>query len=416
MIPIFDGHNDVLLRLMRKAEPDGGATSFLAGDGAGHLDLPRARAGGFVGGLFAVFVPPMELDAQRDDLMRQAEYDVPLPKGASLRTRKRSRFGWFRCFSGSRAAQKAPSASVAMSARSVRASRRARSPRSSTSKAPSRSTAISLCSKSSTRRALGRSGRSGAGRTSSGMASVSLPERARYRPRPDRRGRALVWACNELAVMIDLSHLNEKGFWDVAALSAAPLVATHSNVHALSRHSRNLTDRQLAAIRESGGLVGLNFAACFLRADGRMRAATPLEDMVRHTDYLIEHLGVEGVGFGSDFDGAVVPEELGAVVGLPRLVEAYRSAGYDDALLRKLGFENWLGVLERTRSARSSSGAGPSLKTFARDEHGGGMGIGDGAGAELARGHLFDHHAMLHDEKPLAQMRDDREVVADKDI
>jgi hypothetical protein len=216
--------------------------------------------------------------------------------------------------------------------------------------------------------------------------------------------------------VIDLSHLNEKGFWDVAALSAAPLVATDSNVHALSRHSRNLTDGQLAAIRESGGLVGLNFAACFLRADGRMRAATPLEDMVRHTDYLIEHLGVEGVGFGSDFDGAVVPEELGAVVGLPRLVEAYRSAGYDDALLRKLGFENWLGVLERTRSARSSSGAGPSLKTFARDEHGGGMGIGDGAGAELARGHLFDHHAMLHDEKPLAQMRDDREVVADKDI
>ena len=95
-------------------------------------------------------------------------------------------------------------------------------------------------------------------------------------------------------------------------------------------------------------MVGLNFATCFLRADGRMSADTPLEDMVRHTDYLIENLGVDGVGLGSDFDGAVVPAELGTVEGLPRLVEAYRAAGYDDATLRKLCTENWLGVLERT--------------------------------------------------------------------
>jgi membrane dipeptidase len=161
-------------------------------------------------------------------------------------------------------------------------------------------------------------------------------------------GRALVKACNELGIVIDLSHLNEKGFWDVAELSTKPLVATHSNVHTLCRHSRNLTDKQLAAIRESGGVVGLNFATCFLRSDGRMNADTPLQDMVRHTDYLIEHLGVDGVGLGSDFDGAIVPTELGTAEGLPRLVEAYRAAGYDEATLRKLGTENWLGLLERT--------------------------------------------------------------------
>ncbi len=73
-----------------------------------------------------------------------------------------------------------------------------------------------------------------------------------------------------MKIVIDLSHLSEKGFWDVAALSDAPLVATHSNAHALTPHSRNLTDRQLAAIRESGGMVGINFATCFLREDGRM--------------------------------------------------------------------------------------------------------------------------------------------------
>ena len=67
-----------------------------------------------------------------------------------------------------------------------------------------------------------------------------------------------------------------------------------------------------------------------------MHADTPLEDMVRHTDYLIEQLGVDGVGLGSDFDGAVVPKDWAHVEGLPRLVEAYRAAGYDGATLMKL--------------------------------------------------------------------------------
>jgi membrane dipeptidase len=159
-------------------------------------------------------------------------------------------------------------------------------------------------------------------------------------------GRAFVRACNELRIVIDLSHMNERGFWDVAGLSDAPLVATHSNVHALSPHTRNLTDRQLAAIRDTGGLVGINFAASFLRADGRMLADTSLDELVRHADHLIDRLGVEGVGLGSDFDGAVIPEAIGDAAGLPKLVAALRTAGYDDETLEKLCFGNWLRVLE----------------------------------------------------------------------
>jgi membrane dipeptidase len=164
-------------------------------------------------------------------------------------------------------------------------------------------------------------------------------------------GKALVKACNELKVVIDLSHLNEKGFWDVAALSDAPLVASHSNAHAISPHSRNLTDRQLAAIRDSGGLVGINFAASFLRSDGRMLAETPVEEIVRHADYLIDKVGIDGVGLGSDFDGAVIPEGIGTVAGLPKLVEAFREAGYDDATLARICSQNWLRVLEDTWGA-----------------------------------------------------------------
>jgi membrane dipeptidase len=154
--------------------------------------------------------------------------------------------------------------------------------------------------------------------------------------------------CNEKRIMLDLSHLNEAGFWEVARLSNAPLVATHSNAHALTPHSRNLTDRQLAAIRDSGGIVGVNFATSFLRADGRKEAETALDDVIRHLDHLVEHVGVDGVGFGSDFDGATVPREIGDASGLPRLIGAMRRHGYDDVTLRKIGYENWLRVLERT--------------------------------------------------------------------
>jgi membrane dipeptidase len=70
--------------------------------------------------------------------------------------------------------------------------------------------------------------------------------------------------------------------------------------------------------------------------------------VVRHVDYLVERIGVERVGFGSDFDGAKVPLEIGDVSGLPKLLEALREVGYDDAQLKKLAHENWVRVLRAT--------------------------------------------------------------------
>jgi membrane dipeptidase len=161
-------------------------------------------------------------------------------------------------------------------------------------------------------------------------------------------GRALVRECNALKIMIDLSHINEAGFSDVAALSDAPLVATHSNAHAVTHSTRNLTDRQLAIIKDSGGMVGLNFATVFLRPDGRQSAEMGWEPVLRHMDHLIAHLGEDHVGFGSDFDGATVPIGIGDVTGLQALLEALAGHGYDAALLRKLAHGNWLALLERT--------------------------------------------------------------------
>ena len=165
-------------------------------------------------------------------------------------------------------------------------------------------------------------------------------------------GKALVKGCNELGIMLDLSHLNEKGFWDVAKISEAPLVATHSNVHAISQTPRNLTDKQLDAIKESDGIVGLNFAVSFLREDGGVgvedKTDTPIETMVRHINYLVERIGIDRVGIGSDYDGATMPKEIGDVTGLPKLFDALKDSGHDDESLEKIAYKNWMRVLRKT--------------------------------------------------------------------
>ena len=161
-------------------------------------------------------------------------------------------------------------------------------------------------------------------------------------------GRNLVKSCNQSGIMIDLSHLNEKGFWEVASLSEAPLVVTHSAAHALCPASRNLTDKQLAAIGASEGLVGINFHVGFIRADGKNDPETPISDVIRHVDYVVEKIGVEHVAFGSDFDGATMPNSIGDVTGFPRLMGALEGSGYSNQELKQIAHQNWLRVLRET--------------------------------------------------------------------
>src|SRR6185295_10588365 len=116
------------------------------------------------------------------------------------------------------------------------------------------------------------------------------------------------------------------------------LVATHSNAHALSPHSRNLTDKQLNAIRETNGMVGVNFAVSFLRTDGRHVGETPVELIVDHIEHMLKQAGEDNVGLGSDFDGAMIPKGLGNAAGLQVLVEAMRARGYGQPLIEKLCF------------------------------------------------------------------------------
>ena len=347
LMPIFAGHNDVLLRLMRgKMQPK---RAFLEGDNIGHLDWPRMKEGGFAGGFFAVYVPSESGGVDVDAMMTQSQYDVPLPEPLRLDHSQQVTIHMAALLLRIERASKGE-VKVCRTAADIRESMK----------------------KGALAAILHIEGAEGIDPDlymldvlyGSGLRSIGpVWSRSnifghgvpfRYPSSPDTGpgltdlGKELIKACNRLKIMIDLSHLNEKGFWDVAKLTDAPLVATHSNAHAVCPHSRNLTDKQLAAIRESRGMVGVNFATSFIRADGQRSDETTLEEMIRHMDHFIEHVGVDGVGLGSDFDGATIPAEIGDARGLPRLVDAMRRHGYDEATLRKLCYENWINVLERT--------------------------------------------------------------------
>jgi membrane dipeptidase len=181
----------------------------------------------------------------------------------------------------------------------------------------------------------------------------SFPSSPDTGPGLTRAGTALVRRCHELGIAVDLSHLNEAGFWDVARLDGGPLIASHSGVHALSPAARNLTDEQLDAISRSGGVVGIVFANRFLRSDGRDDADTPLAAIVAHARHAADRMGVEHVALGSDFDGAEIPGDLGDVTGLPRLLDALQAEGFSADEVEAIAWRNWRRVLERawTRGA-----------------------------------------------------------------
>lgn len=347
-IPVFDGHNDTLLRLWQRKDPDGGVEAFLAGGAGGHIDLPRARAGGLFGGMFAIFTPSRDLGDDYVRMMREASYDVPLPNPLPIGEAQGAVLGMMAALMRIARAS-GGTVAICRSAAEIRAAKE----RGSLAAVLHIEGAEAIGPDLDALHVLHAAGLMSVGPVWSRPNVFGHGAPFRFPSSPDvgpgltDAGRDLVRECDRLRIVLDLSHLNEAGFWDVARISRAPLIATHSNAHAVTAHARNLTDAQLDAIAERGGLVGLNLATCFLRPDGRMRADTPLSDLARHLDHLIGRLGEDHVGLGSDFDGALVPAEIGDVAGLPVVFEALKRHGYDEALIEKIAWRNWLAALER---------------------------------------------------------------------
>lgn len=344
MIPVFDGHNDALTR---DDHADLGR-----GCAGGHLDLPRMREGGMRGGIFAVFTPTPGEEAGfdlsddgedgEDDVFRRplaapvphevAAADATAVAGRLARLEREGLLTVARGIGDLDAAFAEPG-SPPLAALHLEGAE-AIDPG---LEALPHWHAAGL-------RSLGPVwSRANAFATGVQFAFPSSPD---IGPGLTDAGRALVTACAELGILVDLSHLNEAGFWDVARLEAGPLVASHSGAHALCASSRNLTDAQLDAIAASDGLIGIVFAVPFLRPDFADDPDTPLTLIAEHARYVADRIGPRHVALGSDFDGATIPAELGDVAGLPRLLAALAAAGFDDDELADLGWRNWRRVLD----------------------------------------------------------------------
>ncbi|MEE9313021.1 MAG: dipeptidase [Rhizobiaceae bacterium] len=345
---IFDGHNDVLFKLFNAGGVKA-AESFVFGcDGA--IDLPRAKMGGLGGGFFAIYIPSDDFSLDDLGAMKIPPYDLPLPKPIGLSA--------------------ATAVTLQQAAILIRLQELG---------------ALEICTTAAQIKDCMAKGKLAAIMHIEGAEGIDedfhaldvlhqaglrslgpvwsrptayghgvpfrFPSDGDIGPGLTEAGFRLIRRCNELKIMVDLSHLNEAGFWDIAKHSDAPLVATHSNAHAICDSSRNLTDKQLSAIAESDGMVGVNFAVNFLREDGQQDAGTSVEIILRHLDHLINILGEDRVGLGSDYDGATVPEAISSVAGLLNLRDAMRAHGFNEPLLNKLCHENWLRVLEKTWGA-----------------------------------------------------------------
>jgi membrane dipeptidase len=340
---VFDGHNDVLLRLWHNGKKGGDPVAeFVDGTSQGHIDVPRAKAGGLAGGLCAVYIPSGDLILQEPDengqyvtplaapLQRQPSLDIAIEKLA-IAYRVERAGGWKICRSTADI-RKAMNEDIFAAVLHMEGC-----------EAIDEDLDALEVFYAAGLRSLGpvwsRHNAFGHG------VPFAFPMSPDSAPGLTDAGFELVKRCNQLGILIDLAHITEKGFWDVAKTSDQPLIASHSNAHALTGVARNLTDVQMDAIKERNGLVGLNYAVTMLRADARDDAKTPLFDMVRHIDYMVERMGIDCVALGSDFDGATVPAEIADAAGNQNLVAALKAAGYSDVELAKICRENWLRVL-----------------------------------------------------------------------
>jgi membrane dipeptidase len=326
-VPVFDAHSDVPFRLVRERDPDGGR-SVLAEE-----FLPAMRANGILARIAAVyirdeFVPEMAINRALRTI--QAVYDD---------------------------AARADGAEVVTTAAAVR-----------------ENAAEGVASL-----VLGMEGAEPLGRDPAlldvyhrlGVRVLGLTHARRnfagdgaaLREGPDREvrqgglsafGEDLVERAGELGVVVDTAHLNERGFFDAVALADDPVVNSHSNCRALADHPRNLTDEQIEAVADTGGVVGLTALDFTLAAD-----RPTVADVLDHLDHAVDLVGVDHVGLGFDFYGYIAEyfddgpggdhppvEGLQADDDVGALPGALADRGYTDAEVRQITWENPLRVLE----------------------------------------------------------------------
>ena len=201
-------------------------------------------------------------------------------------------------------------------------------------------------------------------------------------------GKQVVREINRLGMMIDISHVADKTFWDALNTSAAPIIASHSSCRALCDVPRNMTDEMIAALGKKGGVIQINFNCGFLSEKSAAAAKlvkpstlpgvrgedayiaeykkkvppASLADVVAHIDHAVKVGGIDAVGIGSDFDGvSCTPTGLEDVSKFPNLTRALLEKGYSAGDVRKIYSGNTLRVMRAVEAeAKKEQSSGPS--------------------------------------------------------
>lgn len=155
-------------------------------------------------------------------------------------------------------------------------------------------------------------------------------------------GIELVHEMNRLGMLIDVSHLSDKGFYDVARESQQPFIASHSNARAVKAHPRNLTDDMIKVLAECGGVMGINFERSFIGDKENAR----MEDIIRHIKHIKSVGGIEVIALGSDYDGSNPVSEVGDIGQIDKLAYSLKDNGFTEEEIDKIFYKNALRVIK----------------------------------------------------------------------
>ena len=311
---IVDGHTDVIWALARERR------KFSEESEIGHVDLPRLRKGNVIAAFFAVFPAWSDFDIYRGvdywfSLLEQEENQLKQVKSIEdlEKCKNESKIGAVLHFEGS--------GGIDSEFLSLRNYYR-----------------LGL-------RSIGLSW-SNLNRFATGVTFNMLTGESYNQDRGlTETGKELVKELNKIGIIVDVSHLNEKSFWDVIEQTNKPIIASHSNAYSICKHPRNLKDEQIKAIAETNGTIGINFCASFLSSE-KKKDQIQLEDIRKHIDYIVNLVGINHVSFGSDYDGAIVPDIIKDVSHFPILVESLEKNGYSNKNLDKIKSENLMRVMK----------------------------------------------------------------------
>lgn len=363
---VFDGHNDTLTNLYLPERGKG--RSFFAESTVGQIDLPRAIKGDFIGGIFSIFTPTPKSSVEANDMYgfeftkdgyKQTLRSAIDPQYAQtftnavvdllygLEASSNGKVGVIKTYSQLEDNIKNGILSAVLHFEGAEAIKE---------------------DLSNLETYYGK-GLRALGLVWSRPNAFGCGVHFEYPHTPDTgsgltvSGKKLVKECNRLGILIDLAHITEKGFWDVAKISAFPLVVSHADVYSLCPSTRNLTDEQIDAVGKSGGLIGTNFEPFNTSFDGSLVGKVPMDKLiqqinevplsqiVKHIDYVVKRIGIDCVAFGADFDGADMPKDLKDVTGLPKLIEELKRYGYTDNDIEKIAYKNWLRIFKQTWSS-----------------------------------------------------------------